>query len=128
MGRKKTALSERRARRRRLKAAIIDVMKKGCNGSSAAKRYGVREGTFRQWQYNDKAFNVRLKSARLEGIRHVKKVVLAKLRAFKTLKDTAKAVSLHPSTLHCWRKKNKVFNAAVTAALKKARKRRKQRQ
>jgi len=101
-------------------------MKKGCNGSAAARRYGVCEGTFRQWQYNDKAFNARLKSARLEGMRHVKTVVLAKLRAGRTLKDAAKAVSLYPCTLHYWRKKDKVFQAAVTAALKKNRKRRKQ--
>ena len=59
----KTALLERRARRRRLKIAILRDVRKGYYGSEAAGRHGVSLGTFFQWQWTDAAFNTALKDA-----------------------------------------------------------------
>jgi len=91
-----------------------------------ARKHGLSEGTFWQWQYTDPAFQARLKSAREEGIRRIKRAVLAKLRAGKTLMDTAKIVGRTPGTLRAWRCKDPAFDGEVTALLRKQRKRRMQ--
>ncbi len=127
MVRKKTAISEQRARRRRLKTAILHDIRKGCHGTEAARGHGVSEGTFWQWQYTDASFSKQLKIAREIAVRRIKKAVVAKLRAGKTLKDTAEAVGRTPGTLRHWRKKDAPFDAEVTPLLKEHHKRRNQR-
>ena len=74
------SLLERRARRKRLKIAILRAMRKGFNGSEAAAHHGVSLGTFFQWQWSDAAFSAALKVASKERVRYLKLVVVAKLR------------------------------------------------
>lgn len=126
MTKKKTFVSERRACHRRLKTAIVRDVRKGSHGAEAARRHGLSEGTFWRWQYTDPTFQARLRSAREEGIRRIKRAVLAKLRAGKTLKDTAKIVGRTPGTLRAWRRKDPAFDGEVTALVREQRKRRMQ--
>jgi len=126
MTKKKTFILERRARHRRLKTAIVRDARKGRHGVEAAREHGLSEGTFWRWQYTDPAFQARLRSAREEGIGRIKKAVLAKLRAGKTLMDTANIVGRTPGTLRAWRRKDPAFDGKVTALLREQRKRRMQ--
>ena len=117
----KTALLERRARRRRLKIAILREVRKGCYGSEAAARHRVSLGTFFQWQWTDAAFNAALKDASKERVRRLKLAVVAKLCDGWLLKDAAKAIGPTPGTLSAWRKKDPAFGAQVKSLLKEQR-------
>lgn len=119
----KTSLTERRARRKRLKTAILREMRKGCYGTEAARRHGVSSGTFWQWQWSDAAFNAALKAAGKERVRRLKMAVLAKLRRGWLLKGTSKAIGPTPGTLRVWRKKDPAFGIEVKSLLRGKRKR-----
>ena len=117
----KTALLERRARRRRLKIAILREVRKGYYGSEAAGRHGVSLGTFFQWQWTDAAFNAALKDASKERVRRLKLAVVAKLCDGWLLRDAAKAIGPTPGTLRAWRKKDPAFDAQVKSLLREQR-------
>ena len=117
----KTALSERRAQRNRLKTAILRDVRKGYYGSEAAGRHGVSLGTFYQWQWTDATFNAALKAAGKERVHRLKMAVLAKLREGWLLKDTAKAIGPTPGTLRAWGKKDPAFGARVKSLLREQR-------
>ena len=117
----KTALLERRARRRRLKTAILREVRKGCYGSEAAGRHGVSLGTFFQWQWTDAAFKAALKDASKERVRRLKLAVVAKLCDGWLLRDAARAIGPTPGTLRAWRTKDPAFDAQVKSLLKQQR-------
>jgi len=117
---------ERRARRRRLKIAILRDVRKGYYGSAAAGRHGVSLGTFFQWQWADAAFSAALKKASKERVRRLKLAVLAKLCDGWLLRDAAKAIGPTPGTLGAWRKKDPAFGAQVKSLLREQRDLRKQ--
>ena len=117
---------ERRARRRRLKIAILRDVRKGYYGSAAAVRHGVSLGTFCQWQWTDAAFSAALKEASKERVRRLKLAVLAKLCDGWLLRDAAKAIGPTPGTLQAWRKKDPAFGAQVKSLLREQRDLRKQ--
>ena len=117
----KTALLERRARRRRLKIAILREVRKGYHRSEAAGRHGVSLGTFFQWQWTDAVFNAALKDASKERVRRLKRAVVAKLCDGWLLKDAAKAIGPTPGTLRAWRKQDPAFGAQVESLLREQR-------
>jgi hypothetical protein len=112
-------LIERRKIRKRTKDTIIGDVKHGISASESARQHEVCEGTLRQWQFYDKQFNARLKAARLQGIRYVKKLLLAELRAGKLLKDAVKTLGTTTSTIQNWRNKDPKFRNSVRIALGK---------
>ena len=115
----KRKLIAKRKARQRVKHSIIGDVKQGYHASASARKHSVCEGTLRQWQFYDKQFNARLKSARQQGIRYIKRVLLSGLRAGHLLKDAAQAVGTTTSTIQNWRKQDPQFRAAVRAALGK---------
>jgi transposase len=123
-GRKKF-VAKRRARRKRLKTAIVGDVRKGLRCVEAAQKHGVSIGTLWQWQFRDPQFQARLTSARAEGVRRIKRTVIAALRAGKTLKEAAPLAGRTTSAIHVWRRKDAEFAAKVAAVQVQARKQRK---
>jgi transposase len=112
-------LIDKRRARQRMKNAIVGDVKQGYSASASARKHRVCEGTLRQWQFHDKQFSARFKSARQQGIRYLKTFLLTGLQAGIMLKDAAQAVGTSTSTIQNWRKKDPKFHAAVRAALGK---------
>jgi hypothetical protein len=122
MRRKKSAtkmtIAELRARRRQTKSAILHDVRNGMKAVDAASVHGVSRGTLWQWCFADKVFGERIKAARKARIRRAKKIILAEVRAGKLFKDSVKEGSVTAGTVQFWRKRDRVFDAAVQAALK----------
>jgi transposase len=120
---RKTFVAKRRARRKRLKTAIVGDVRKGMHCIEAALKRGVSIGTLWQWQFHDPAFQARLTSARAETVRRIKRTVMAALRAGKTLKEAAALAGRTTSAIHTWRREDAEFAAKLAAILTQLRKR-----
>lgn len=111
----KTFVAQRRARRKRIKTAIVGDVRKGLHCVEAALKRGVSIGTLWQWQHRDAEFQARLTSARAEGVRRIKRAVIAALRAGKTLKEAAPLAGRTPSAIQVWRRNDAEFAAKMAA-------------
>lgn len=124
MNARRTFIAKRRARRKRLKTAIVGDVRKGLHVVDAARKHGVSIGTLWQWQHRDAEFQARVTSARAEGVRRIQRALIAALRAGKTLKEAAPLAGRTTSAIHVWRRKDAEFAAKVAAVQLQVHKRR----